>query len=335
MKRLLFVAAIGLIAAPVLAGSGLFPVTGVKYAAYDAATGVLTPTDTPARYGASVWACTEFSGWASSISDDGWLVLDWGDCGDPADPYQIGGYQIGYACFNTVLPDRIACVTMFFGDDNGWDSSGRTYLAGFIVPNLPTADPCSPQAWNGWNVWIDLDPAGYDFTLSGSDMDADGLVDFSYTYWFWDIPAGQTGPSLAVADPNVLPPTAPGIEDVFDAFNDPNMIDGSYLGTYWFGGEIFAQFQMELFESNAVECNFPGASGNYCSADIDPTGPSYCVIDLQDLGVLLATYGLCPGDPGYAAVANLVDPNTPPDGCVGLADLGFLLAQYGDDCNVP
>jgi hypothetical protein len=79
-------------------------------------------------------------------------------------------------------------------------------------------------------------------------------------------------------------------------------------------------------------CPNPGASGSYCSADINPSGPSYCVIDLQDLGVLLATYGKCPGDPGYDPVANLVE-NDPPDGCIDLADLGFLLAQYGDDCN--
>jgi hypothetical protein len=100
---------------------------------------------------------------------------------------------------------------------------------------------------------------------------------------------------------------------------------GEDLGSFGSGGDAF--LRIDLSEG----CPQPGTSGAYCSADTYPEGDSYCVIDLQDLGVLLASYGLCPGDPGYDPVANLNDDDG--TGCVNLADLGVLLAQYGDDCN--
>jgi 6-phosphogluconolactonase (cycloisomerase 2 family) len=50
-------------------------------------------------------------------------------------------------------------------------------------------------------------------------------------------------------------------------------------------------------------------------------------IDLTDLGILLSSYGLCEGDPGFLPEADLDD-----DGCVQLSDLGVLLANYGQAC---
>ena len=47
-------------------------------------------------------------------------------------------------------------------------------------------------------------------------------------------------------------------------------------------------------------------------------------VDLSDLGALLATYGLCEGDPGFNAAADF-----DASGCVTLSDLGALLANYG------
>jgi hypothetical protein len=44
----------------------------------------------------------------------------------------------------------------------------------------------------------------------------------------------------------------------------------------------------------------------------------------------LASYGRCPGDPGYNPDADLSDDGDP---CITLADLAALLVQYGDDCN--
>jgi hypothetical protein len=69
--------------------------------------------------------------------------------------------------------------------------------------------------------------------------------------------------------------------------------------------------------------------GSTCVGDIDGDGKT-CQ---SDLGVLLATYGLCEGDPGYNPAANLSQ--SQPAGCapgvqgIDQSDLGALLADYG------
>lgn len=57
-----------------------------------------------------------------------------------------------------------------------------------------------------------------------------------------------------------------------------------------------------------------------CKGDIDGDGK----VTQADLGILLASFGLCAGQPGFNAAADL-DKN----GCVDQADLGVLLAFYG------
>ena len=47
-------------------------------------------------------------------------------------------------------------------------------------------------------------------------------------------------------------------------------------------------------------------------------------VDLSDLGVVLAAFGLCDGDAGFAPAADLDG-----SGCVELSDLGILLANFG------
>ena len=58
----------------------------------------------------------------------------------------------------------------------------------------------------------------------------------------------------------------------------------------------------------------------YVEGDVDGDGD----VDLGDLAALLATYGLCDGDPGYNDAADFID-----DDCIDLADLAALLANYG------
>jgi hypothetical protein len=65
-----------------------------------------------------------------------------------------------------------------------------------------------------------------------------------------------------------------------------------------------------------------------CPGDIDKDGKT-CQ---SDLGVLLAAYGSCDGQPGYNAAANLS--SSPVAACSGgqgidQSDLGVLLADYG------
>ena len=54
--------------------------------------------------------------------------------------------------------------------------------------------------------------------------------------------------------------------------------------------------------------------------DIDGDGD----VDLSDLAGLLASYGVCAGDPNYNPNADLDD-----NGCVDLSDLALLLSNYG------
>ena len=82
----------------------------------------------------------------------------------------------------------------------------------------------------------------------------------------------------------------------------------------------------ELPPAQTTPCPNPGSSGQYCTADLNGD----CVITLADLQLLLATYGLCPGDIGYLPAADLTADGNP---CIGLADLQILLSQYGDNCN--
>ena len=60
-----------------------------------------------------------------------------------------------------------------------------------------------------------------------------------------------------------------------------------------------------------------------CPGDVDGSGQ----VNQGDLGILLATFGLCPGDQGYNPAANFAG-----DACITQADLGVLLGNFGSNC---
>ena len=96
---------------------------------------------------------------------------------------------------------------------------------------------------------------------------------------------------------------------------------GEDLGSFGTGGDAFLRVQ-----AGGPGCPNPGASGYYCTADLDAN----CEINISDLAALLSTYGMCPGDPGYIAAADLTDDGNP---CIAIADLATLLGQYNDVCH--
>ena len=328
MKRTLLWAAIGVIAPLALAGPEILPISGMGYLSYDVATGKVTPQAGGQRFGYSLWAATQNFNyfWGAYESEMG---LDWGDI---AGPVGIGGFGFTELT-NSQAEDGDAWVfIMIYGEENGWNSTGRIALAGFLIENIPTSTHPPDEYWG--YIWeIESEPP---FIIDGSDLDLDGLVDFGYAQWFvWPTPGSLMGPGIA-GDPNCVPPRCPGIESAFDLFidpnlfTDPNLTGGSFFGTYWFGDCPFFQFYFELF---APACPNGGASGRYCSADID--GGFDCTVSLADLSQLLSNYGCTTGCTRMMGDVDPYDPFGPGDGDVDLADLSELLSQYGDDCRWP
>jgi hypothetical protein len=77
---------------------------------------------------------------------------------------------------------------------------------------------------------------------------------------------------------------------------------------------------VDNFQVTKILC----ATGGTCPGDTDGDG-STCQ---NDLGTVLASYGLCAGDPGFDPAAD-VDQGGPSAGCVDQSDLGILLGNYG------
>ena len=315
-----------LAATPLFAGPEILPIKGVHYLHYDVATGKMTQENGERRYGHSLWAATESSGyfWGSVHGEVG---LDWGDI---AGPVPVGGFVFTEFTNSSPAHGDAWAVIMIYAEENGWNSSGRIAIAGFLIENLPTSPYIRDEYW-GYICHVELETP---FVIDGSDLDSDGLVDFGYAQWFvWPSPGAYMGPGIA-GDPNADPPTAPGIEDAIDIFidpnlfTDPNLTGGSFQGTYWFGGDPFAQFYFELL---APGCPNPGNSGRYCIADID--GSFDCIVDLSDLAVLLNNYGMTTGATFNMGDIEPYDSVWPGDGDIDLGDLSELLSQYGDDCN--
>jgi hypothetical protein len=329
MKRLLIVAAIAVIVAPAFAGSDLLPITGNNGVMhYDVATGTVTPiTEQTRRVGATLWAATESTGYFTGrVLHD--CLLDWGDI---ANNVTIG--TLGFSEFTNsqATAGHNTVIIAVYANDNGWGDTRKNLIAGFQVANIPGSTRPANEYW-GWNWRV---TAATPFVISGIDLDGDTLTDFSYIQYYKTIrtTGAKMGPSIAgTADPNVIPPSCPGIEISWDRYpnpdldNEPNM-DTKYLGTYWFGPTLFGQFFWEMV---APGCPNAGAHMKYCAADI---GNFNCMVDLSDLAQLLAHYG---SGTTYSE-GDIFPPDDffPGDGVIDLQDLAEMLGQYGDDCRWP
>ena len=339
MKQVLLLTAVGLLALPVMAELDLQPISGSGYMQYNMATGQATPIDEQTRIGAPIWSCSERYVNFMWSAEEGEVGLDWGDIAGPA---YIGGF--GFSQYTNSQDDDgdLYAIIIFYNEENGFDSSTRNWVEGYLIDNIPGSTHGLDEFW-GYNWKVQPNTP---FELDGSDLDNDGLTDWGYAMVFSiNTPGTAHGPGVCGLiwndDPNAVPPNpppaeCPGIEDAFDLFLDPNLNDDPnlltcYEGTQWFGGyPNFSQFYFELF---APECPNRGDSGRYCSADID--GSFDCVVNLADLAQLLGYYGMTSGAGHAMGDVDPYDEWFPGDGDVDLADLAELLGQYGDDCNWP
>ena len=340
MKRLLLLMAVGLLAAPALAGSEVVPIDGVAgYLNFNAATGEVTPaTAETRRVGPPVWEASYdyvnyFWGAQPFLGE---ASLEWADL---AIGQGVGGFGFSQFTNSQSTSGDLFAIFLFYEEENGWDSAGRVYEAGYVIANIPGSTHTPTEYWGYiWAVEV-----GTPFVLDGSDLDGDTLGDWGY----WMFLSGQDngcrhGPGIAgLIDPNNLPPECHGVEDVFDRWldpaynNGPNNVDPNNLGaadgTYWFQGPpVFSQWHFVLY---APVCPNRGDAGRYCEADID--GSYDCIVSLADLAQLLGNYGMTTGATLMDGDVDPYDEWFPGDGDVDLADLAELLSQYGDDCNWP
>jgi len=302
-------------------------------------TGESTPVDTHNRLGPEIWGANTQTGYFWGGQGAMEIALDWGDI---LSPVLFGGFGFDYATNADGGTPNVLLV--WYDNENGVNTQPKSYIAAIQFTGLAgTITPSNRGSFWGWTYRVEL------FTpilISSADLDADGLGDWGYTYWFDQTlltPDGTGDPNVAVigpvmaGDPNF--DNAPGIENIFDIYNDPNYIPAPgyvdpnlthYVGTYWFGGDPYAQFYMELF---AASCPNRGDSGKYCEADIDCSFD--CMVGLNDLAQLLGNYGCTTGCTVLMGDVDPYDRFFPGDGVIGLGDLAELLGQYGDDCTLP
>jgi hypothetical protein len=212
-----------------------------------------------------------------------------------------GGWMDGFtfAYFDPPGGTALTQVDVLFyeNDPNNSDfpggDPGSTLLGSYMVTDLPG-------------------DGAYEFTV---DVSGNPLLlpdDIWVEFDFSDSPEA----GLVLYDP----PTVGSSADLFEVHG---------VDVFVFSFPHIANFGLEITTGEEPSgCPNPGTSGDYCTADIDGSGD--CVIGLQDLVVLLGSYGLCPGDGLYDPAADLTDDGDP---CIKLADLVILLGQYGDDCN--
>ncbi len=230
MKGFLVAAATAALAFPALA-EDLTPVESVQYGKYSMATGEYSLDGGVQRFGpATAWDSTLFTGSFSNRISTQWVV-DWGDV---ANGTFVNGFQMGYAT-NSTLPVNI--TVNFYDNGNGFGDPS-TLAASYLISGLPgTSVPGQIQAFA-----FDIDlMGGFEFTINSADLDGDNLADFEYEY-------NMTNRGNATSMGPLISTGGVGQEDAFDRYDGNSQAGGGTLGgTFFFGGNPFAQFHMRLY----------------------------------------------------------------------------------------
>jgi hypothetical protein len=213
---------IGLLAPALLAQSTTTPIpytgTVVHLGSYDLESHTITPAN-PGGDGVPsvVYDNTADNGFFFSPGP-GVLSMDWGVL-SAGGANTIATIQIGYA---TQTIGTVDIGVRIHEGATGF-SGGGTVVSNVLVSGLPGSAAGEVVAFT---LDIDLAGAGLSFDL------ADGAIGYSYETF-----DASTGPLL------VGPPNEAGVADAFDQYLSG---DGSYLGTFFFGGAPFASFHCRL-----------------------------------------------------------------------------------------
>ncbi len=206
-----------------------------------------------------------------------------------------------------------------------------------VLFSLTTDSPALlhlPGYGSGADVYVDHNPYvagdGEDLYVAplelglmlADDIDAMIVIDVAYN-WQFDPGVDQIIFSLAPESPSLGSYYGPG--DLFTSSGNGIFAPYCYaeqLGLLWTDNLNLLDFVLCEDVLPCVE-EWAIGYGGACVGDLDGDGD----VDLADLALLLSSYGLCEGDPGFVPEADLVE-----DGCIGLADLATLLAHYGETC---
>ncbi|MCK4658256.1 MAG: hypothetical protein KAV82_01935 [Phycisphaerae bacterium] len=132
----------------------------------------------------------------------GYEFIDWGDV---ADGTQVDGIEIGYYTNST---DPITIIMRFYSGENGGVFTMATEEA-----CVPVTLPGFVPGTDGYYIFdVDL-RGGWEFAISGPDLDGDGKVDIGYGFEVTDPGNGTVGILLSKDNPD--PPGAFGITEGF------------------------------------------------------------------------------------------------------------------------
>lgn len=297
----------------------VFPVHGVLRYRLDIRSGEYWPVpDGGPRYGPGI-AWDRNDSWRGFVGADAdglfREILDWADVGTPAEPVTANGFRFSY-CTNGFEPVTVALA--FYVDENGFATEDSVAVAVFQFSGLPGRDPDSGA--NCFQFDIDLpDPELDRFTLAGTDLDADGRVDFGYGYQILSCGdcQGQAGPLLADAPLA----TSPGSTVEWDVYSPAKYLGGIYVRTQSGAPDSLGQLALRIYTDEVIGCPLPGCDSGGIDVDFDGN----CIINLNDLTRLLAGFGIASG-------ATPDQGDTDGDGDVDLSDLTNLLGRFGNVC---
>jgi hypothetical protein len=259
----------------------------------------------------------------------GYEGLDWGDFSSAGGITPcVDGFSFAYAGDGRMGLDPLAqgvvglnAVIRFYRNDNGFNDLQAEPLAEIRIEELPGHDGSPPPpgqtlSFVGWLITIDLEGTPGAFTVTGSDLDFDGLRDISWSYQFDQQQIG--GP--AIMGPFLVRPAslgglgnATGVEDAFDEFTTAPRT--GYTGTWLFGtgggqpipgspGAFYpyASFYMKLFGDVSGPC--PAVTTCYANCDESTTEPILNVDDFTCFINAYAASSTLPHEQQVASYAN-------------------------------